>query len=218
MKKSKTPRDLLRPAGLFLGLLLLAGSQPAVAAPDIPAGFDAQGEKIYQRYQQTPLAATTGTDGRRTLNSYYELRQYPGSPPIIPHEVPASFAAAGGAPCLACHERGGYDPTQDAYAPVTPHPENELCNQCHLPPKTDQPFVASDWRSIPPPLLGRSELGGSPPPVPHALQLREDCLACHAGPAAVAELRVEHASRGNCRQCHVPLVATEPLLIFQRAK
>ena len=26
----------------------------------------------------------------------------------------------------------------------------------------------------------------------------------YVGPGAVTEIRVEHPSRGNCRQCHVP--------------
>lgn len=197
-------------SGAFLAL-------PATAAPDIPQGFDADGEKIFNRYDETPLAVMTGTDGQRNLSSYYELRQYPGSPPRIPHEVAPSFKGDE-VKCLSCHERGGYDANLDAYAPVTPHPEYESCQQCHVPQRTKELFVENDWQSINPPPLGRSELGGSPPPIPHSLQLREDCIACHTGNAAVAEIRVEHASRGNCRQCHVPMVATEPVKEFTRNK
>ncbi|MEN8135625.1 MAG: nitrate reductase cytochrome c-type subunit [Thermodesulfobacteriota bacterium] len=187
----------------------------AGAAPDIPQGFDSDGEKIFSRYDNTPLAAMAGTDGRRTLNTFYELRQYPGAPPRIPHAVPF-FYQDDNSDCIACHEDGGYDAEQDAYAPVTPHPENESCFQCHVPQRTEKLFVETTWRSISPPKLGRSQMGGSPPTIPHSLQLREDCIACHAGPAAVAEIRVEHASRGNCRQCHVPMVVTEIPKKFQR--
>ena len=190
---------------------------PANGAPDIPEGFDSQGEKVFNRYNDTPLAAITGTDGIRNLNSFYELRQYPGSPPRVPHAVPVFFRDDN-SDCIACHERGGYDSGQDAYAPVTPHPENENCYQCHVPQRTENLFVKTNWLSIYPPKLGRSQLGGSPPPIPHSLQLREDCIACHSGPAAVAEIRVEHASRGNCRQCHVPMVRTELPIKFQRDK
>lgn len=197
-------------SGAFMAL-------PTNAAPDIPQGFDSDGEKIFNRYNNTPLAAMTGTDGRRTLNSFYELRQYPGSPPRVPHEVPV-FYQDDNSDCIACHGRGGYDAEQDTYAPVTPHPENENCFQCHVPRRTEKLFVKSNWQSINPPKLGRSQMGGSPPPIPHSLQLREDCIACHTGPAAVAEIRVEHASRGNCRQCHVPMVATEIKTTFQRNK
>ena len=193
---------------------VLAG-RSTQAAPGIPQGFDSDGEKVFNRYSETPLAAMTGTDGKRNLNEYYDLRQYPGSPPRIPHKVSASFSEDADA-CLACHGSGGYDAELDAYAPVTPHPENELCYQCHVPVRTDKNFVENDWESVNPPKLGRSTLAGSPPVIPHSLQLREDCIACHTGPAAVAEIRVEHASRGNCRQCHVPMVATEPVKVFER--
>ncbi|MGB3649224.1 MAG: hypothetical protein WA992_11925, partial [Desulfobulbales bacterium] len=112
----------------------------------------------------------------------------------------------------------GYDVELDAYAPVTPHPEKELCYQCHVPKFTDELFVETDWLSIPPPKLGNSQMGGSPTPIPHSLQLRDDCIACHAGPAAVVEIRVDHAMRGNCRQCHMEFLATGPILEFTRNK
>ena len=190
---------------------------PAAAADNVPYGFDSGGQKIFTRYNETPLAAMSGTDGRRNLNSFYELRQYPGSPPHIPHKVFPAFSDEA-EECLACHDRGGYDVELDAYAPVTPHPEKELCYQCHVPKRTDELFVESNWLSVPPPKLGNSQLGGSPPPIPHSLQIRDDCIACHAGPAAVAEIRVDHATRGNCRQCHVLFIATEPALEFTRNK
>ena len=198
---------------LFWVMLML----PATAADNIPYGFDSGGEKIFTRYNETPLSALSGTDGRRNLNSFYELRQYPGSPPRIPHKVFPSFSDEA-EECLACHGRGGYGVELDAYAPVTPHPEKELCYQCHVPKLTDELFVETNWLSIQAPKLGNSQLGGSPPPITHSLQLRDDCIACHAGPAAVAEIRVDHATRGNCRQCHVEFLATEPALEFIRNK
>ena len=190
---------------------------PVAAADNVPYGFDSGGQKIFTRYNETPLAAISGTDGRRNLNSFYELRQYPGSPPRIPHKVFPAFSDEA-EDCLACHGRGGYDVELDAYVPVTPHPEKELCYQCHVSKRTDELFVESNWLSVPPPKLGHSQLGGSPPPIPHSLQMRDDCIACHAGPAAVAEIRVDHATRGNCRQCHVLFIATEPALEFTRNK
>ena len=196
------------------GVLL---AMPAAAADNIPYGFDSGGEKIFTRFNETPLAAISGTDGRRNLNSFYELRQYPGSPPRIPHKVFPSFSAEA-EECLACHGRGGYDVELDAYAPVTPHPEKELCYQCHVPKVTDELFVETNWLSIPPPRLGMSQLGGSPTPIPHSLQMRDDCIACHSGSGAVAEIRVDHGSRGNCRQCHVQFSATEPAMEFTRNK
>jgi len=202
-------------AAFYLSWVLLA--LPAGAADDIPYGFDSSGEKIFARFNETPLAAISGIDGRRNLISFYELRQYPGSPPKIPHKVSPSFSGET-ENCIACHGRGGYDVTQDAYAPVTPHPEKELCYQCHVPRLTDELFVETNWLSVPPPRLGMSQMGGSPTPIPHSLQLRDDCIACHTGPGAVAEIRVEHGTRGNCRQCHVQFIVTEPVLEFTRNK
>ena len=199
-------------------VICLSGAFSALsiqAAPDIPQDFDAGGEKIFNRFDETPLAAMTGTDGKRTLNSFYELRQYPGSPPRIPHDVAPAFASDADE-CLACHGRGGYSSERNAYAPVTPHPEKENCYQCHVSQSTEKLFVESNWQSIDPPVLGRSQLGDSPPQIPHSLQLREDCIACHTGPAAVAGIRVEHGARGNCRQCHVPMLATDPIKKFFR--
>ena len=202
-------------AAFCLSWVLLA--LPAIAADNMPYGFDSGGEKIFKRYNETPFSAMSGTGGRRNLNSFYELRQYPGSPPRIPHKVFPSFSGDQ-EDCIACHGRGGYDVEQDTYVPVTPHPENELCYQCHIPKLTDELFVGTNWLSIPPPKLGNSQLGGSPPPIPHSLQLRDDCIACHTGSGAVAEIRVDHGSRGNCRQCHVEFLATEPALEFTRNK
>jgi hypothetical protein len=54
---------------------------------------------------------------------------------------------------------------------------------------TDTP----DENSVVPSRLGRSELPGAPPPIPHELQMRGNCIACRAGPGAVSTIRVEHS-------------------------
>ncbi len=212
--------------------LLLAGGQEARSVEGL-ADFDHQGKKLYQAAEATPELYLSADAGDRNLAGFYELRQYPGSPPRIPHKVDLSFSG-NESDCLSCHARGGYSPdvapvpsmapatpgrpwpSVGKFAPVTPHPENTLCYQCHVPVTKEEPFVASNWQSIDPPRLGGSSLSSSPPTIPHSLQLRENCIACHTGPGAVAEIRVSHASRGNCRQCHVPAVQTEELREFQR--
>lgn len=198
----------------FLGV---GGLELAMAATGTPHDFDAGGEKIFKSYSSTPLEYMAADSGDRNLMSFYELRQYPGSPPRIPHAVVPAFSDKPDN-CLSCHAKGGYTAELDRFVPVTPHPENELCYQCHVPRLQEKLFVETDWESINPPKLGRSSMGGSPPPIPHSLQLRENCIACHTGPGAVVEIRVEHSSRGNCRQCHVPVISTEPLLEFVRNK
>ncbi|MBT3343454.1 MAG: cytochrome C [Gemmatimonadetes bacterium] len=147
------------------------------------------------------LQPATGTKAR-TLNAYYDLRAYAGAPPVIPHEVDAEMLKTQS--CNICHERGGFVRRYNAYAPVTPHPTYGNCLQCHALPGTADLLTPSDWVSIRRPAIGRPALPGNPPPIPHTLQLREECLSCHAGPAAVAEVRTSHPERLNCRQCHVP--------------
>ena len=173
--------------------------------------FDHSGEAIFENYDRITGDYLEGTSTERTLNEYYSHRQYVGAPPYIPHTVEE---ADGTKPaCLTCHAKGGWTEELKRTTPLTPHPEQISCRQCHVRMTTDTLLVASNWMSFPPPRLGRSHLPGAPPPVPHDLQMRGNCIACHVGPGAVTTIRVEHPSRGNCRQCHVPDFPTEP---FQR--
>lgn len=139
---------------------------------------------------------------RRTLAGYYALRAYPGAPPIVPHAVEADFDRR--QRCNVCHLKGGFVPKFNAYTPVTPHPEMANCLQCHAQANAAGVFEDSQWRSLKRPRIGRPALPGGPPPIPHSLQMRRQCLTCHAGPAAVVEVRTSHPERLNCLQCHVP--------------
>lgn len=165
----------------------------------------------------------------RTLKTMRYLRAYPGAPPRIPHELDPDEFRTG--TCNTCHERGGYSGRFQAYVPVTPHPGNGPCLQCHVgtdevmaiplvspdenrrchqchgaggPPPTDAE-ASRDWRPLAWPRLAPTLEGRTPPAIPHDLQARGNCLACHAGPAAVAEIRTTHPDWANCRQCHVAL-------------
>jgi cytochrome c-type protein NapB len=161
----------------------------------------------------------------RTLKTFRYLRAYPGAPPRIPHGLtPTEFRTGA---CKTCHERGGYSRRFAAYVPVTPHPEMGMCLQCHVGddailsrPSSDpnsrcpqchgsggppRAYVNStlDWQTTAWPQVPRREPDRSPPSIPHDLQSRGNCLPCHAGPAAVAEIRTGHPEWSNCRQCHV---------------
>ena len=141
---------------------------------------------------------------QRSIKTYYDNRAFHGAPPSIPHEV-ASERSMGENTCLKCHENGGYVDKFEAFAPVTPHPEMVNCRQCHVPQKTQTLFKGTNFKRGTIPTVGiNNTLAGSPPVIPHQLQLRENCLACHAGPSAPKEIRVTHPERVNCRQCHVP--------------
>jgi cytochrome c-type protein NapB len=164
--------------------------------------FDEGGETIFINYDQLARDYIEGTSTERTLDEYYSRRQYPGSPPYIPHKVEEADLAP--VECLTCHARGGWSEELKRHTPITPHPEHTACRQCHVAMTDVKPFVEHDWASVTPPRMGRAALPGAPPPIPHELQMRGDCIACHVGPGTVATIRVEHPSRGNCRQCHVP--------------
>ena len=184
---------------------------------------------------RSALAVPTDAERRsaahpRTLAMYRSVRAYPGAPPRIPHGLTAEEFTSGS--CSGCHERGGYAARFRLYAPVTPHPEMGSCLQCHavddelvglsLPTSADgtcrqchrldgerPAFSATTWRAAAWPVLDQRAMEGSPPWIPHDLQMRGNCLACHAGPAAVSELRTTHPERANCRQCHVAAPAEE---------
>ncbi|UTW63920.1 cytochrome C [bacterium SCSIO 12741] len=151
-------------------------------------------------------------DGDRSLKDNYAHRAYPGAPPIIPHAV-FSENEVGGKTCLQCHKNGGYTPEFEAYAPIAPHPNFTNCRQCHVPKTTDGEFKPTEWEKTEFPELHQAALPGAPPPIPHTLQLRGNCLSCHAGSAAPVEIRTTHPERINCRQCHV---AGESSMEFSR--
>jgi cytochrome c-type protein NapB len=176
----------------------------------------------------------------RTLATYRNLRAYPGAPPRIPHGLTPSEFRTGG--CNTCHERGGYSQRFEAYVPVTPHPEmgacltchvgnarlmaiplpnvdpGTRCRQCHTAPGGDGRWVDStlDWKPMAWPAVTRVGRDSAPPPIPHALAMRTNCLTCHAAPSAVEEIRTSHPERANCRQCH--LTSDADTSAFPRAR
>lgn len=203
---------------------------PIVVAPDEPIGAEAQ---VF-RTNPAMVAIEPGTPRERsahprTLKTVRFLRGYEGAPPGIPHTLSAQEFRTDA--CRTCHERGGYSVRFSAYVPLTPHPDRGICLQCHVgvdsvmgtadpgadpnsrcplchgpnggPPRAD---VSLTWSTTVWPQLARLTAGQDPPPIPHDLPFRENCLTCHAGPAAVAEIRTSHPGWADCRQCHIALV------------
>ena len=148
-------------------------------------------------YESTPRPGAK----TRTLEDFYNLRAYAGAPPVIPHEV--RFDGAMNDDCLSCHKDGGFVPEHNAYTPVTPHPEMANCRQCHVEQVVEGEFAKTMWAQPDLPKRGRQAIPGGPLLIPHSLQMRENCLACHAGPHAVVEIKTSHPERENCLQCHV---------------
>jgi len=175
--------------------------EPIQNTPSIPTE-----EGVFKRsefsikYEEMP----DDPEHQRSLEEYYDNRAYNGAPPPIPH-ILLSKKGIGGKTCLQCHENGGFVKKFEAYAPVTPHPELLNCVQCHVPTNTTAQFVDNTFETPEPPTLKNAAMPGAPPAIPHALFMRSNCLACHAGPAAPKEIRTTHPLRINCRQCHVPI-------------
>lgn len=157
-----------------------------------------------------------GTDGRGPLARDADLKLQPaslqvrakrrafdGAPPVIPH-------APLGADCTRCHTATGKRVPPLGIAPANPHLGNpragafKNCRQCHVFNLTPTLFVKNTFRGIPQRLTpGPRAFAGAPPVIPHAIFLRENCRACHSGPAARREILCTHAERANCRQCHL---------------
>ena len=204
-------------------------ARPAVSVP-VTSGVPIAAEA--QVFRTTPgmLAIEPQTQRvreahPRDLKTFRYVRAYPGAPPRIPHGLtPAEFRTGA---CNTCHERGGYSLRFEAYVPLTPHPEQTACLQCHVgddavtgrgdaapnarchvchgPGGPPRPYDNSrlDWRTTGWPALPRRAQDGTPPPIPHDLQGRGNCLTCHSGPSAVSEIRTTHPDSAVCRQCHV---------------
>lgn len=131
-------------------------------------------------------------------------RAYDGAPPVIPHQ---DFAAA----CLSCHLTGMAVPDV-GFAPTVPHANVAFggamgrCRQCHVYAQTDEIFAGSEFVGFAQDLRKGDRLHEfAPPRIPHQMLLRENCLACHDGPAAREEIRCSHPERTRCLQCHVPM-------------
>jgi cytochrome c-type protein NapB len=162
----------------------------------------------------------------RRLAWYRSLRAFSGAPPRIPHGLTAEEFRL--TRCESCHVRGGYVARFGKYAPLTPHPEYRDCLSCHVPdgskvgigfPNPADPVVCGqchpvpevrfaefaplDWQPAEWPGVGQRALPGAPPLIPHGLDSRNNCLACHGGPGAVEEIRTRHPERASCLQCHV---------------
>jgi cytochrome c-type protein NapB len=149
-----------------------------------------------------------GQPGREksTAQARAARRAFDGAPPTVPHE---SF----GMDCISCHNLEGLEVPDVGFAPAQPHALTlgmsavSRCAQCHVFALTSGTFVENRFFGRPQDLRRGHRLNTfAPPVIPHGIQMRENCLACHAGPAAREEIRTSHAERVRCRQCHVPQV------------
>ena len=134
-----------------------------------------------------------------------------GGPPLIPHSLD------GRADCVTCHSTGL------AGAPKFPADHtgrtNEMCQLCHKPgtPSTSATVVPTKAPvgGATPAAQPTAALGG-PPKIPHPLQNRDNCLACHqTGVGGAPKVPASHAGRtvDTCKGCHQPATASEPPIV-----
>jgi nitrate reductase (cytochrome), electron transfer subunit len=145
-----------------------------------------------------------------------ERRLYDGAPPTIPH-------AAMGAACASCHTAFGMAVEGLGFAPPSPHEDTRglsaisRCEQCHVYQTAAAPFRANAFAGLRQDLRhGRRLHDFAPPVIPHKTFMRENCAACHSGPAAREEIRTSHPDRPRCRQCHLEQVTTESFVPARR--
>jgi cytochrome c-type protein NapB len=132
-----------------------------------------------------------------------ERRAYDGAPPVIPHEPQ-------GAACSSCHNDRGLAAEGLGFAPPSPHIGTSIegntvrCRQCHVSGVNEGLFVENYFVGLPQNMRFGGRLNPiSPPTIPHRILMRENCLACHTGPAVRREIATTHPERTRCRQCHV---------------
>jgi cytochrome c-type protein NapB len=133
-------------------------------------------------------------------------RQYDGAPPVAPHPLNQTTAAA----CLECH--GQPVVIAGITVPQMSHQPYENCLQCHVsalgPTSTwrSRPISPADgngFRGKPSAGYGSRAYEGAPPVMPHATWMRQSCLSCH-GSGGANSFRTPHPDRHNCLQCHAP--------------
>jgi cytochrome c-type protein NapB len=134
-------------------------------------------------------------------------RAFDGAPPVIPH-------VAFGAVCQSCHGPSGPEVPGLGYAPRSPHEQTagmqfSRCQQCHVFQNTEGVWRSTTFAGLPQPTAPAHRAHPlAPPTIPHPVFMRENCLACHDGPAARDAIRTSHPERARCRQCHVEPITT----------
>lgn len=164
----------------------------------------------------TPVPGHSGAT-KFSADARAARRAYDGAPPVMPHE---DF----GIECSGCHAEEGMEVADIGFAPALPHgdtlgmSDDSRCRQCHVLAIEDGVFAENAFVGLAQDLRrGTRQYPGAPPTIPHPVFMRENCAACHDGPAAREEIRCSHPERVQCLQCHLRVsetrhdaLATEP--------
>ena len=125
-----------------------------------------------------------------------------GTPNPIPHPIGADTD------CKVCHGPDGVHPFPAGHESF----DVSMCVQCHTPTSTTgetgdvaQPTSEATATS------GDVAPAGGPPAIPHSLDGRDNCLACHAT-GGLKPYPADHEGRtvDQCQMCHMPAAAESP--------
>jgi cytochrome c-type protein NapB len=149
------------------------------------------------------LAETDAAIGRRK-----SLRAYDGAPPVIPHAIDNLKSTA----CASCHGEDSNLVISGKRPAEISHPWITNCTSCHVPadglrqltaPPDSRLLVENTFTGKTSAGHGPRAYGTAPPTMPHAVWMRQNCMACH-GPGREQAIRTSHPERQNCLQCHAP--------------
>ena len=145
----------------------------------------------------------TEQDKREALSIMSSRRAYHGAPPTPPHAVdPIEHIS-----CVSCHGPNGMRLGNEVVASPMPHAFYASCTQCHVPQKTlaldEGRWLENSFAGLPEPITGERAWDGAPPTIPHATNMRANCISCH-GPNGESGLQSSHPWRTSCTQCHGP--------------
>ena len=128
-----------------------------------------------------------------------------GGPPPIPHSLD------GRGECAVCHATGL------GGAPKFPADHtgrtNEMCQMCHKPGAVKPGATTAPASGTP---SATKPAAGGIPKIPHPLQNRDNCLACHqTGIGGATKVPANHAGRtiATCKGCHQPATSTTEIPI-----
>ena len=136
------------------------------------------------------------------------LRAYDGAPPVIPHAIDTLKASA----CTSCHGEGANLVIGGKRPAEISHPWITNCTSCHVPadglrqitaPVETRLVIENSFLGITSAGHGLRAYSTAPPTMPHAVWMRQNCMACH-GPGREQAIRTSHPERRNCLQCHAP--------------
>jgi cytochrome c-type protein NapB len=163
----------------------------------------------------TAAQESASTPERSSPETRAKRRAFDGAPPVIPHQ---NFSMQ----CVQCHTLQGVSLPGVGFSPPTPHQKtpglsaDSRCQQCHVFKRSDTLFAKNSFVGLKQDLQPGKRLNSMAPPViPHKVFMRENCVACHSGPAAREVIRTPHPERERCQQCHVSKKASS---VFSRSR